>query len=44
MGTEDKVNNKIDDALGKAKEKVGDATDDEGLEREGAHDFVDLAF
>ena len=38
MGTEDKVNNKIDDALGKAKEKVGDATDNEGLEREGKVD------
>lgn len=38
MGTEDKVNNKIDDALGKAKEKVGDATDDEGMEREGKVD------
>jgi uncharacterized protein YjbJ (UPF0337 family) len=35
MGTDDKMRNKGEDALGKAKEKLGQATDDEQLEAEG---------
>jgi uncharacterized protein YjbJ (UPF0337 family) len=38
MGTQDKFENKVDEALGKAKETVGDATDDRDLEREGKTD------
>jgi uncharacterized protein YjbJ (UPF0337 family) len=38
MGTEDKFANKGDSALGKAKEKLGDATDDRDLEAEGKKD------
>jgi uncharacterized protein YjbJ (UPF0337 family) len=35
MGTEDKAKNKAEGALGGAKEKLGDATDDESLQAEG---------
>ena len=35
MGTDDKMRKKGEDALGKAKEKLGQATDDEQLEAEG---------
>jgi len=38
MGKTDKVGNKADEAAGKVKEKVGDATDNERLEREGRAD------
>ena len=35
MGTDDKMRNQGEDLLGKAKEKLGQATDDESLEAEG---------
>ena len=35
MGTEDKMKNSAEGALGKAKEKLGDATDDESMQAEG---------
>jgi uncharacterized protein YjbJ (UPF0337 family) len=35
MGTDDKMRNKGEEMLGKAKEKLGEATDDERLEAEG---------
>jgi uncharacterized protein YjbJ (UPF0337 family) len=38
MGWEDKLSNKKDEAAGAAKEKVGKATDDEKMEREGKTD------
>jgi uncharacterized protein YjbJ (UPF0337 family) len=38
MGAEDKVGNKIDETVGKAKEKAGDATNDPDLTREGEAD------
>jgi uncharacterized protein YjbJ (UPF0337 family) len=38
MGWEDKLSNKKDEAAGVAKEKVGKATDDEKMEREGKTD------
>jgi uncharacterized protein YjbJ (UPF0337 family) len=38
MGLDDKIGNKLDDAAGKAKEKVGQATDDKNLENEGKGD------
>jgi len=38
MGTDDKIANKGDSALGKAKEKLGDATDNRDLEAEGKKD------
>jgi len=38
MGTEDKVGNKAQELKGKAKEGVGDATDDRRLENEGRAD------
>ena len=38
MGWEDKLKNKKDEATGAAKEKVGKATGDEELEREGQTD------
>jgi uncharacterized protein YjbJ (UPF0337 family) len=38
MGFDDKVGNKADQAAGKVKETVGDATDNESLEREGRSD------
>ena len=38
MGTDDKINNKIEDLGGKAKEAVGSATGDEALEKQGDRD------
>lgn len=38
MGMEDKAKNKTEGGLGKAKEKLGDATDDQSLENEGKKD------
>ena len=38
MGMDDKIENKAEDLGGKAKEAVGDATDDEDLEAEGKAD------
>ena len=38
MGMDDKIGNKADEAAGKVKEKVGDATDNERLENEGRTD------
>jgi uncharacterized protein YjbJ (UPF0337 family) len=38
MGAEDKVSNKIDDLGGKAKEAVGNATDDDSTKNEGKVD------
>ncbi len=38
MGMDDKIENKAEDLGGKAKEAVGDATDDEDLEAEGKTD------
>jgi uncharacterized protein YjbJ (UPF0337 family) len=38
MGTEDKMRNQGEDALGKAKEKLGDATNDQSMENEGKAD------
>ena len=35
MGNDDKIANKGEGALGKAKEKLGDATDDKDLQAEG---------
>jgi uncharacterized protein YjbJ (UPF0337 family) len=38
MGTDDKVNNKVEDIRGQAKEKVGEATGDDALRRQGERD------
>ena len=38
MGETDKANNKIDSAVGQAKEKVGGAVGNESLENEGKKD------
>ena len=38
MGMDDKIGNKADEAAGKVKEKVGDATDNDSLENEGRAD------
>ena len=38
MGTDDKLTNKADELAGKAKETVGDATDNRDLEAEGKAD------
>ncbi len=38
MGLGDKISNKVQEAAGKTKEKVGDATDNERLQAEGAID------
>jgi uncharacterized protein YjbJ (UPF0337 family) len=38
MGNDDKVANKTDSFAGKAKEKIGDATDNQSLENEGKKD------
>ena len=35
MGSDDKVQNKKDELVGKAKQKAGELTDDERLEAEG---------
>jgi uncharacterized protein YjbJ (UPF0337 family) len=38
MSTEDKVSNKVEELKGKAKEGIGDATDDQALENQGKKD------
>ena len=38
MGNEDKFKNKAEGGLGKAKETLGDKTDDKSLENEGKKD------
>lgn len=38
MGNEDKAKNKAEGGLGKAKETLGDKTDDESLKNEGKKD------
>lgn len=38
MGLDDKIGNKAQEAAGKMKEGVGDATDNERLQAEGAKD------
>ncbi|GAB7046317.1 hypothetical protein JCM9534A_14430 [Catenuloplanes indicus JCM 9534] len=38
MGTDDKIDNKVEEAGGKVKEHVGRATDDRDLEAEGKAD------
>ena len=38
MGNDDKIANKTDSVAGKAKEKLGDATDNKSLENEGKKD------
>jgi uncharacterized protein YjbJ (UPF0337 family) len=38
MGMDDKIGNKTEQATGKVKETVGDATDNESLERDGKTD------
>ena len=38
MGTDDKTANKVEDIRGQAKEKIGAATGDESLERQGEMD------
>ena len=38
MGMDDKVKNSAEGTLGKAKEKVGDATNDRDLQAEGKSD------
>lgn len=38
MGMDDKLSNAAEDAKGKAKEAVGNVTDDEELERQGKTD------
>ena len=40
MGTDDKARNKAQELKGKAKEKVGEATDNEQWEAEGKADQV----
>lgn len=38
MGADDKINNKVDEAAGKIKEKAGQATDDPDLRAEGQNE------
>jgi uncharacterized protein YjbJ (UPF0337 family) len=38
VGADDKTDNKVEDIAGKAKEGIGKATGDEGLERQGKTD------
>lgn len=38
MGMDDKIGNKAEQAAGKVKETVGDATDNQSLENEGRTD------
>jgi uncharacterized protein YjbJ (UPF0337 family) len=40
MGLSDKINNKVEDVAGKAKEGLGKATDDKSTENEGKVDQV----
>jgi uncharacterized protein YjbJ (UPF0337 family) len=41
MGAMDKAKDKAQELAGKAKEKVGDATDDQDLEAEGKRDKME---
>ena len=43
MGMDDKVGNKAEQAAGKVKETVGDATDNESLENEGKSDQAEAS-
>jgi uncharacterized protein YjbJ (UPF0337 family) len=38
MGGDDKTSNKVEEIQGQAKEKIGSATGDESLERQGERD------
>jgi uncharacterized protein YjbJ (UPF0337 family) len=38
MATDDKINNKAEELKGKAKEAVGNATNDKELQRQGKRD------
>jgi uncharacterized protein YjbJ (UPF0337 family) len=38
MGRDDKTENKVDELRGEAKEKIGDATGDDELKRQGERD------
>ncbi|HEU4911290.1 MAG TPA: CsbD family protein [Actinomycetes bacterium] len=38
MGHDDKTENKVEEIRGQAKEKIGQATGDEALERQGEKD------
>ena len=38
MGNDDKTKNKVDEIGGQAKEKIGETTGDENLERQGQND------
>ena len=38
MGIVDKAKNKVEETVGKAKEAIGDATDDKDLQAEGKAD------
>ena len=38
MGADDKTENKVQELRGEAKEKIGSATGDEGLEKQGERD------
>jgi uncharacterized protein YjbJ (UPF0337 family) len=38
MGNDDKTQNKVEEIRGQAKEKVGQATGDDNLERQGQND------
>ncbi len=38
MGLDDKISNAAQEAVGKAKAGIGDATDNERLEAQGQHD------
>jgi len=38
MGNDEKISNKTDSVVGKAKEKVGDVTGNESMESEGKKD------
>jgi len=44
MGLDDKIKNEAQEATGKAKEELGDATDNERLEAEGKADQAEAAF
>jgi uncharacterized protein YjbJ (UPF0337 family) len=38
MGNDDKTQNKVDEIGGQAKEKIGEATGDDSLRRQGEND------
>ena len=38
MGNDDKTKNKVDEIGGQAKERIGETTGDENLERQGRND------